>query len=177
MFQGLRQNSLFYILEKGERPTLQVGQVVSVSNPAPRFGQYQPGQIYGQNADMVVDVQVKVGDEPPFNLEKLPASMSIATTDKLVVSDSRDAMLSEVEGMLANSRRIIESVDYHNGVIEACDNIIERLNPKIAQEREQERKINELETKMNEMGGSIYNIENMLRSLSQNIGKNNKNSN
>lgn len=175
MFQGLRQNSLFYILEKGERPTLQVGQVVSVSNPQPRFGQYQPGQMYGQNTETVVDVQVKVGDEPPFNFEKLPAVQSIANSDKWVVSDSREAMLSEVEALLANSRRIIDSVDYHQGVIEACDGIVEQLNPKIAQEREQERKIDALEKRMEKMDSSMYDIKSLLESINRNVSKNSKN--
>lgn len=38
MFQGLRTNSLFYVLDKGENPNLQIGQVVSVSNPQTIFG-------------------------------------------------------------------------------------------------------------------------------------------
>ena len=40
MFQGLRQNGLFYILEKGEDLRLRIGQVVSVSNPLPKYGQF-----------------------------------------------------------------------------------------------------------------------------------------
>ena len=37
MFQGLRTNSLFYVLDKGENPNLQIGQVVSVSNPQTKY--------------------------------------------------------------------------------------------------------------------------------------------
>ena len=37
MFQGLRPNSIFYVLDKGENPSLKIGQVVSVSNPQPKF--------------------------------------------------------------------------------------------------------------------------------------------
>ena len=44
MFQGLRQNSIFYVLDKTNEPTLTIGQVVSVSNPQPKFPTYQPGQ-------------------------------------------------------------------------------------------------------------------------------------
>lgn len=43
MFSGLRTNSIFYVLDKSNEPTLQIGQVVSVSNPQPKFPTYQPG--------------------------------------------------------------------------------------------------------------------------------------
>lgn len=43
MFQGLRQSSLFYILDKGgEKPTLKIGQVISVSNPQQKYPSYMP---------------------------------------------------------------------------------------------------------------------------------------
>lgn len=62
MFQSLRQQNIFYILQKGDNPSLKVGQVVSVSNPQPKYGQLVPGQAFGQNVETVVDVSVKVGE-------------------------------------------------------------------------------------------------------------------
>ncbi len=41
MFQGLRTNSLFYVLDKGENPNLRMGQVVSVSNPQTKYPAFQ----------------------------------------------------------------------------------------------------------------------------------------
>lgn len=43
MFSGLRTNSIFYVLDKSNEPTLQIGQVVSVSNPQPKFPPISPG--------------------------------------------------------------------------------------------------------------------------------------
>ena len=57
MFSGLRTNSIFYVLEKGEEPTLKIGQVVSVSNPQPKFPTYQPGQFTTQPMETVVDAK------------------------------------------------------------------------------------------------------------------------
>lgn len=51
MFQGLRQNSILYILEKNGVPKLKVGQVVSVSNPMPKFGTLNPQLIKEQERD------------------------------------------------------------------------------------------------------------------------------
>ena len=57
MFSGLRQNSLFYILDKNNL-LLQIGEVDSVSNPTSKYGDthYMP-QPFAQQ-DMFVDVKV-----------------------------------------------------------------------------------------------------------------------
>lgn len=58
MFQGLRTNSLFYVLDKGENPNLQIGQVVSVSNPQTKYPTFNNG-FTPQPMETVVDVKVK----------------------------------------------------------------------------------------------------------------------
>lgn len=54
MFSALRQGSILYILEKGEKPSMKVGQVMSVTQPT-----------YNNNFLMngsTVDINVKVGN-------------------------------------------------------------------------------------------------------------------
>ena len=87
MFQGLRQQSLFYILDKGEDLKLNIGQVVSVSNPQPRYNQFTTPQPFGQ-PEMVVDVKVKVGEDT-VEFKQLGANQTIANSGSVVVSDSR----------------------------------------------------------------------------------------
>lgn len=164
MFQGLRTNSLFYILSKGEKPTLQVGQVTNVSNPQPKFGQPGvPNMMFNPNADTTVDVSVKVGDTV-HQFNQLPSNQSVSFDAKTntVVSDNREAMIAEVEAMVATSRHALESVPYHQSVVNACDGIMLMLNPQIAKEREQERKITELETKMGGIENALNQIVGML---------------
>lgn len=81
MFQGLRQNSLFYILDKGgEKPNLRIGQVISVSDPQQKFPTtYIPNQV--PNFDTTVDVKVKVGEQQ-LNFEKLPSTAQIAKSEE-----------------------------------------------------------------------------------------------
>jgi len=50
MFAALRQGSTIYILEKGETPTLKVGQIISVT--APTYGILP-----------TVDLTAKVGEQ------------------------------------------------------------------------------------------------------------------
>lgn len=162
MFQGLRQNGLFYILEKGEDLKLRVGQVVSVSNPQPKYGQFNT-PTFGSQPEMTVDVRVKV-DEETMDFKQLNANASIANSGNVVVSDSKDAMSAEVEGLLRTSKAILESVPYHEKMLVACDNVLRDLNPSFKKEKEQEEKIGALEEKMVGIEGTLNDMMSMLSS-------------
>lgn len=181
MFQSLRQQNIFYILQKGENPGLKVGQVVSVSNPQPKYGQLVPGQAFGQNVETVVDVSVKVGEET-MEFKQLLASLSIANfgSSGVVVSESREAMNAEVESMLRSSKQVIDSVQYHENVISSCEEMLKVLNPQLAKEKAQEEKIGALEEKVTGMEGTLTDIREMLSiALNGSINgkKNSKNGN
>lgn len=165
MFQGLRTNSLFYILEKGDNPSLKVGNVTAVSNPQPKFNHFQPSQPFAQ-PETVVDVSVKVGEQI-MEFKQLPSNLSIANSGAVVVSDSREAMAAEVEAMLATSRHILDSIPYHKNVVASCDAMMAVLNPQIAKEREQEQKIGHLEQKMGGIEDMLGRLVTMVSSLEQ----------
>lgn len=171
MFSGLRQNSLFYILEKGEAVTLKIGQVVSVSNPQPKYNQYQPLQPYNQ-PETTVDVKVKIGDDT-MDFKQLPSNLSIVNFGQngMVVSESKEAMSAEVEAMLRNSNSILDSIPYHKKVITCCDEMLRKLNPQFAKEKEQEEKIGVLEQKM---GGIENTLSQMMGMLSKAVGHKNR---
>lgn len=170
MFSGLRQNGLFYILEKGEELRLRIGQVVSVSNPQPKYGQYG----YAGQPEMTVDVSVKV-DEETMEFKHLNANASIANSGNVIVSDSKDAMTAEVEGLLHTSKGILESVSYHERVLSSCDGILRELNPSFKKEKEQEEKIGMLEEKMVGIEGTLSDMMSMLsNALEQSKSKRSK---
>lgn len=162
MFQGVRQNGLFYILEKGEDLKLRVGQVISVSNPQPKYGQFNT-PTFGSQPEMTVDIRVKVDDET-LDFKQLSANASIANSGNVVVSDSKDAMSAEVEGLLRTSKAILESIPYHEKMLSSCDNVLRDLNPSFRKEKEQEEKMTMLEGEvigikdtLNEMMGLLSN--------------------
>lgn len=166
MFQGLRTNSLLYVLDKGENPNLRIGQVVSVSNPQTRYPSFNNG-FTPQPMETVVDVKVKLGDEEA-DFKQLPANGQIANDKNLVVSDSKEAMSAEVDAMLRQSKAILESVDYHERVVKSCEGMLLQLNPQIANDREQTEKINKLEGKVSGIEGKI---DKMMGWLQQSINK------
>lgn len=162
MFSGLRASSLFYILEKSDKPVLKIGQVATVSNPSAKYGQFPSTPMFGQQMETVVDISVKVGDET-MDFKQLPSNLSIANIGQnIVVSENKEAMNAEVEAMLRTSRSVIESVPYHESVIASCDGILRELNPQFAKEKEQEEKIGNLEVEMSKLGTALGSIQNML---------------
>ena len=165
MFSGIRQGNLFYILEKGEDLNLKIGQVISVSNPQPKYNQFNTTNAFAQ-PEMVVDVKVKVGEES-LDFKQLNANMNIANSGNVVVSDSKEAMSAEVESLLRNSKQIIESVPYHERVVSSCDVMLRELNPAFAKEKEQEEKIGALEQRMGHIDGKL---EKVLELLSDTVG-------
>lgn len=166
MFQGLRTNSLFYVLDKGENPNLRIGQVVSVSNPQTKYPTFNNG-FTPQPMETVVDVKVKLSDEE-VDFKQLPANGQIANDKNLVVSDNKDAMSAEVDAMLRHSKEVLESVDYHKRVVDSCEGMLQQLNPQIAKEKEQTEKINKLEGKVSGIEGKI---DKMMGWLQQTMSK------
>ena len=150
------------MLDKTAEPVLKIGQVMSVSNPQPKFPTYQPGQFAPQPMDMTVDVKVKMQDgEAEF--KQLPANGQIANSGSVVVAESREAMIAEVEAMMRHSKEILNSRDWHEKVVKNCEQIMGVLNPQIAKEKAQEERIGNLESDVSGMKGTLTNIENMLQ--------------
>ena len=163
MFSGLKQNSIIYVLEKkhgdGERLSLRIGQVLSVSNPQPK---YQPNYHLGaQGMETTVDITVKFQDEQ-MEFKQLPSTAQIANCGDLVLSESHDAIDAEVQAMYRTSKEIVESEAYHRQMMEDCIKIRSILNPQIAKEREQAEKITKLESKVSGMEDTLSDIKGML---------------
>jgi hypothetical protein len=77
------------------------------------------------NMEMVVDITVKVGDEK-LEFKQIPSNLSIANFGEkgMVISESREAMTAEIDGMLQSSKQILNSTQYHERVISACEDML-----------------------------------------------------
>lgn len=158
MFQALRQGSPFYVLQKGNEINLKVGRVESVSLPQPKFSTYPP---YSQES--TVDIKVKVDDDM-LEFNQVPGNLSIANfgTSNVVISESKDEMMREVDGMLQSSRQALASVEYHKKVMDACEGIVKQLNPAYAKEQERDETLSSLQ---NEVATIKDSLEQILKSL------------
>lgn len=168
MFSALRQSGTVYILTKGDTPALKTGVVQSVSSPVTKFGtQLMPGQF---QQDTVIDLTVKVGDEL-LTFKQLPSASVIASSGNMVVSESRDAMVAEVENMMRTSKEVLESVDYHRNALEACESIMCTLNPRLAEEKEQREKIETLERKLGGIEDTVGDMKELLLKALNKVSK------
>ena len=161
MFGGLRQGSLLYVLEKtANGAKLRIAQVDTISNPTPRYGQMSQ---YG-GTDMVVDVRARVGEEA-MEFKQLSSAQSIANSGAMVISDSKEVMSAEVDALMRTSKQVLESITYHEKVLADCEVMMRELNPQLAKEKEQEEKIDALESKMGNIEGTLSKIQTMLINL------------
>lgn len=164
MFSTLRQGAAIYILDKGENPQLKIGQVESVSVPQPKINiPNYTGMAF--NNETTVDIKVKVDNEL-LDFQKIPTNMSIAPLGNVVISDNRDDMLTAVDTFMQNSRQILDNIDYHKKVVEACDGMLVQLNPVYAKDKERDSAIEGMKNEMaeirGEFRGAISEIKNLL---------------
>lgn len=155
MFSALRQGSVVYILDKGENPSLKIGQVVSATQPN-----------YSNNFLMngsTIDLTVKVGDST-VDFKNVPSQQSIVNYNQTVVAETKELISNEVDNMLQSSRSIIDSVPYHQNVMKSCEEILKDLNPRFAKEKERDEDISNLKTKM---GGIESKMDKILRLLTK----------
>lgn len=153
MFQNLRTNSQIYILHKDAKPYVEAGTISGVTAPKPRYPSAMPpiGQL--PQMDMVVDVTASVNGQPT-TFQNLPAGAEIADfgqNGNIVISCTRDAMNAEISSMRQRSLDIVNSEDYHRGVIAGCDEMLKALNPEFAEKQRQEQEISELKRQMSEL--------------------------
>ena len=145
MFQSLRPNNQIFILHK-DKPLLEVGSIISVSIPTPKYP-VQP--MFGQPQEMVVDIIAKVNNQD-VTYQKIPANVDVADfgNNSIVLSDNREAMNSEIMCLKQRSVDILNSVDYHQSVIDECDRLLNSLNPDLAEKQAQKARIDTLESQI-----------------------------
>ena len=150
MFSNLRINSQVYILHKDSNPYIEIGQVVSVSQPRPR---YQTGSFITPQ-EQVVDMVVGVNGNN-ITLQSLPANLDVADqgtiNGSLFITTSRDAMNTEINSMRQKSLDIINSVENHKKIVQDCEVLLQRLNPEFAEQKQQKQEIDMLKAQVSEM--------------------------
>ena len=157
-FQNLRNNHQIYILHKDAIPTLEMGKITSISVPVPKYGNTS---MYN---DLVLDITVDV-DGKPTNYQKLPANGEIADFgNNIVVAVSKEAMNSEVASMKQRSLDILNSIEQHQSIIQGCDEILQVLNPEIAEKQRQEQENKALREEINSLKEMFSEFMNQFKS-------------
>ena len=144
-FQNLRNNHQIYVLRKNTTPTLEIGKVTHISVPVPKYG---ASSMYN---DLVLDITAEI-EGKPTSFQKLPANSEIADFgNNVVVAVSREAMNNEVMSMKQRSVDILNSIEQHRSIIDGCDEILQVLNPEIAEKQRQEQENKALREEINSL--------------------------
>ena len=161
---SLTSGSPFYVLKKGERPTLEIGTVKAKSQPRPQYQTQTPNLMSGMSFQQVVDLTVTInGSDRVIN--NIPLNVEIAAQGNETFSGSREAMLQAVDNMLQTSKKALEQVAFHKSVIAESEKMLEALNPRYAEEKKQARTINDLEKRQAATDAKLDSILSILKKL------------
>ena len=160
MFSTLRKGATIYILDRTSEPEVKVGYIDNVTLPRPMYPTFNPAVSLGTNMQRVVDITVRIGEEKKeFSV---PSDLSIHTYGDYTISENKEAMISEVDSLLQNSKDIVDSVDKHKAAIDAYENILKTLNPVYAKEQERDSTIDKLTQQVNGMQSTLNRLESLL---------------
>lgn len=129
MFSNLIKGSRVFLLNKCEG-TMVIGEVSNISTPQPMYGaSFTPNVMQPQKT--TIDISVKLG-ERTIEIKQLPSENSVANfdADNMIVCDTQDSLVSEIEALRRRSQDIIESFDKHQNIINNCDDLLKDLNPR-----------------------------------------------
>lgn len=165
-FQNLRNNHQIYILKKDVNPSLEIGKVVSISLPVPKYG-----NTTNMFNDLVLDITADINGSTT-SFQKIPANREIADFgNNIVIACTKDAMNNELTSIKQRSMDIINSIDQHQSIIQGCDQILSELNPEIAEKQRQEQENKALREELN----SLKEMFKEFIKETKNYGNNNRN--
>jgi len=181
-FQSLRPGSAIYILHRDDNtPRLIVASVQNKPEPRPRYMTQTPGPTpaayTGTNMmTPVVEVVARCGNEDvPFSNLTPTDSSATYNNGQTFITTTPDAMLPAVDAMIQDSRKALERVDYHKTVLVEGEKMLETLNPRYREEKEQKQDIANLKSQMGNIESTMGTMMTMMQSLQKSITTASKN--
>lgn len=116
---------------------------------------------------------LKIRQVVPITGETLPVQIAIpANSTVSTVGDDTccpvtgvavvNPIMNQLNAAKRTSSDILDSIDKHRRTLEACDSILEEINPAFKQTKDQDRKIKNLEEKVDRMGSSFDELKELL---------------
>lgn len=161
MFQELRQGSTIYVLDKSENPSLKMGQVLNVGVPAPVYNTQTAGITMGMQPRMEITVRAKV-DGTDGDFAHLPATAGVHDYGTMIVADSREAMLSEVDTMKQRAQQELDRKEKNEAIVAACNDMFKTLNPSYAKEAERDEAIVSLNSRLDGIESTMSQVLKLL---------------
>jgi uncharacterized coiled-coil protein SlyX len=162
-FKSLQPGQPVYIIYKNDNPRLVVAEVVSRNEP--HFNVNNPSAAIGTSLKQVVDITAKNGEEV-IPLGNLTADAEAATYNQgaQFIGASSESTLREVDRMMAESRAVLDKVDYHQSVLAEGEKMLEVLNPQYKEAKAQKQDIAELRDQMGQLMQMVADMQASLKS-------------
>lgn len=163
MFQNLRENQQIYVLTKNPNPCLDMGTVVKIQGPMPKF---QTNPTMMPQTEYVLDIVVSVnGINRTF--QQLPVNKDSAeyVNEQTIIAVSRDAMNAELNSLKNESVAAIQRGRDEEAKLPVWDKLILQLNPEVAEKQRQEQEINTLKNQMSTMANDNAELKSMVAKL------------
>jgi hypothetical protein len=78
-------------------------------------------------------------------------------------------MLPAVDAMIQDSRKALERIDYHKSVLVEGEKMLEALNPRYREEKEQKQDIANLKGQMGDIMSTMNTMMSMMQELKKGI--------
>lgn len=157
MFSDLKKGFEVYTLDVVDAPKFAAGKVIHVSEV--RLMQPAPGD-YSTLPQRVVDLTIDVDGKN--HTYTVPEGQNVAKAAGITLSTTIDPIMNELTAIKRNAEEVIQSVDANKQKIAACDKIMEEINPMFRQTREQDRKIEGIENKVNNLTSSFEDLKKLI---------------
>lgn len=162
-FKSLQPGQSVYIIYRNDKPRLVVAEVVSRNEP--HFNVNNPTAAIGTNLKQVVDITAKNGEEV-IPLGNLTADAETATYNNgaQFIGASQEATLREVDRMMAESRQVLDKVEYHQSVLAEGEKMLEVLNPQYKEAKAQKQDIADLRGQMSQLMQMVADLQQTVKS-------------
>lgn len=154
MISALVPGNNLYILYTKDTPVLKIGEVVSKTEPVPTYNSF--GANYN---DTKFNLVVKVDNEQlEFkNISGIASTMNDPSSG-IFISETPEAMITEITNKSTISRKHIDSTPYHENALIAYDKMLKELNPRYAKEQKMDEDIANLKNRQDAMDGKLDQI-------------------
>lgn len=146
-------NNLYVLYTKGT-PVLKIGEVVSKTEPVPTYNSF--GANYN---DTKFNLVVRIDNEQVEfkNISGIASTMNDPSSG-IFISETPEAMITEITNKSTISRKHIDSTPYHENALVAYDKMLKELNPRYAKEQKMDEDIANLKNRQDAMDGKLDQI-------------------
>ena len=154
MISALVPGNNLYILYTKDTPVLKIGEVVSKTEPVPTYNSF--GANYN---DTKFNLVVKIDNEQVEfkNISGLASTMNDPSSG-IFISETPEAMITEITNKSTISRKHIDSTPYHENALVAYDKMLKELNPRYAKEQKMDEDIANLKNRQDAMDDKLDKI-------------------